>query len=122
MCLTKYAEQKSKRAGDDVDLFAYSNPWRFCNNCKQLFQGQLSIDLGTEFVSFSEATYGQEGNNKWDKLKVIDSLCSKMAALSDKQLSNMQCTGYIIEDIRAEMTIFINKLLDTVKQTKQDST
>ena len=76
-CLTKYAEQKCKRAVDG-DLAAFAEPWKICNNCKQPFQNQLSIDLASAFVSFAEATYGHTGNSKWDKLKVIDSLQLKL--------------------------------------------
>ena len=66
-CLTKYAEQKYKRAVDG-DLDATGDG---CNNCKQPFQNQLAIDLVSAFVSYAEAVY-DAGNNKWDKLKVIE--------------------------------------------------
>jgi len=43
---------------------------------------QLSIDLASAFVSFVEANYGHTGNNKHDKLRVIDSLRHKIVASS----------------------------------------
>jgi hypothetical protein len=43
---------------------------------------QLSIDLASAFVSFVEANYGHAGNNKHDKLRVIDSLRHKIVASS----------------------------------------
>ena len=107
-CLTKYAKQKSKQASDG-DICAFFNPWRFCNNCKQPFQGQLSIDMASAFFSFAEATYGHEGNSKWDKMKVIDSLRSKIMALSE-----MHGTDDANESIKVEMTLLTNQLIDTV--------
>jgi hypothetical protein len=77
-CLTSYAEQKCKQAVDgntvafSIDSFA--GPWKMCNNCKQPFQNQLAIDLASAFVSFAEATYGHPDSNKFDKLKVLESL------------------------------------------------
>ena len=113
-CLTKYSEQKCKRA-DDGDTVAFSNPWRFCNNCKQLFQGQLSIDMASVFFSFVEATYGHPDSSKWDKIKIIVALRSKIMALSD-----MHGTDTTNEAVKVEMTLLTNQLLDTIKQTKKD--
>ena len=76
-CLTKYAEQKCKQA-DDQDMAAFAEPWKKCNNCKQPFQNQLSIDMASACYLFAETTYGHTGNSKWDKLKVIDSLQLKL--------------------------------------------
>ena len=82
-CLTTYAEQKSKRAGEeDMNMGAFSEPWGICNNCKQNFQGQLAIDLSSAFISFAEATYSHEGDSKYDRLKVMASLRCKIIALS----------------------------------------
>ena len=55
-----------------IDSFA--EPWKMCNNCKQPFKNQLAIDLASAFVSFAEATYGHPDSNKFDKLKVLESL------------------------------------------------
>ena len=79
-CLTNYAEQKSIGARE-VDTAAFAEPWEICNNCKQPFQCQLSIDLSYAFVSFAESTYGHPGNSKWDKLKVMESLRSKIKVM-----------------------------------------
>ena len=113
-CLTKYSEQKCQQAVEG-DMGAFSNPWRFCNNCKQPFQGQLSIDMASAFFSFVEATYGHPDSSKWDKLKVIDSLRSKIMAPSE-----MHGTDNANESIKVEMTLLTNQLLDTIKQTKKD--
>jgi len=113
-CLTKYSEQKCKQAVEG-DMGAFSNPWRFCNNCKQPFQGQLSIDMASAFFSFAESTYGHPDSSKWDKLKVIDSLRSKIMAPSD-----MYGTDTTNEAVKVDMTLLINQLLDTIKQTKKD--
>ena len=80
-CLEKYTEQKCKHAVDG-NTVAFSEPWHKCNNCRQLFQGQLAIDLASTCVSFAEATYGHPSCSKWDKLKVIESLRLKIDALN----------------------------------------
>lgn len=80
-CLEKYTEQKCKHAVDG-NTVAFSEPWHKCNNCRQLFQGQLAIDLASACVSFAEATYGHPSCSKWDKLKVIESLRLKIDALN----------------------------------------
>ena len=77
--------------------------------------GQLSVEVASAFVSFAEATYGHPDSNKWDKLKVIDSLRSKIMALSE-----MHGTDDANESIKVEMTLLTNHLIDTVKRTKKD--
>jgi hypothetical protein len=105
-CLAKYAEQKCRAA---VDMASFREPWHKCNNCKQPFQNQLSIDLASAYVIFAKETYGHDGNNKWDKMKVIDSLQFKIYVLN--KLPNA--------DVDDEKDL-IDQLLDTVTQTKQD--
>jgi hypothetical protein len=105
-CLAQYAEQKSKQASDG-EMAAFSNPWRYCNNCKQPFENQLSVDLASAFVEFAQATYGHEGNNKWDKLRVMESLRLKIVALT-------KCKSF------KERMKTINNLLSTIDQTKKD--
>jgi hypothetical protein len=98
-------------------MSAFSNPWSTCNNCKQPFQGQLSVDLASACVSFAEATYGHPDSCKWDKLKVMAAQRLKIMALSD-----MHGTDTTNEAVKVEMTFLINQLLDAVKQTKKDYT
>ena len=88
-------------------MAAFSNPWRYCNNCKQPFENQLSVDLVSAFVEFAEATYGHEGNNKWDKLRVMESLRLTIVALT-------KCKSF------KERMKTINNLLSTIDQTKKD--
>jgi hypothetical protein len=109
-CLTKYAEQKCNQARDG-DMSAFTEPWKYCNNCKQPFQGQLSIDLSSAFVSFAEATYSHEGNSKWDKMKVLSALRVKIMALHDTVDKEM---------VKVEMTLLTHQLLDMIAQTKKD--
>jgi hypothetical protein len=49
-CLTTFADQKCKKAGNG-DVGAFREPWKLCNNCKQLFQGPLLMDLASAGVS-----------------------------------------------------------------------
>ena len=109
-CLAKYAEQKCKEGlKDDGDTgLAFCKPWNFCNTCKQPFQNQLAVDLASAFVSFTEATYGQEGNSKWDKLKIMTALRSKTEVLIRRSTDE--------EMARVEMTNLINM----IDQTKKD--
>ena len=111
-CLTKYAEQKCKQA-DDQDMAAFAEPWKKCNNCKQPFQGQLSIDMASAYLSHAEATYGHPDSSKWDKIKVMNSLRSKIMALSEMCGTD--------DAVKVEMTLLINQLLDRrIDQTKKD--
>jgi hypothetical protein len=109
-CLTKYAEQKCKQAGDG-DFDAFSEPWQICNNCKQPFQNQLAIDISSAFVSFAEATYGHPESCKWDKMKVMTAIKSNIMAFPTK----LETDGE-----RMETTVLINKLLSIIDQTKKD--
>jgi hypothetical protein len=103
----KYAEQKCKRAGDG-DMNAFREPWYKCNNCKQPFQGQLSLDMASAFVPFAETTYGHPDNNKNDKLRVMESLKLKITRLSEA------------DKPRIEKSELVSSLLSMVDQTKKD--
>jgi len=105
-CLTKYAEQKCKQASDGA-VIDFREPWQTCNNCKQQFQGQLSLDMASAFVSFAETTYGHPDNNKWDKMKIMESLRLKLARLS------------VADKPRIEKSELVNSLLAMVDQTKK---
>ena len=107
-CLAMYAEQKC-RVARDGDMTSFREPWDKCTNCKQPFQNQLAIDLACAFVSFAETTYGHEGNNMWDKMRVMDSLRLKMVALN--QLPDADA------GTKEELN---NKLLSMIDQTKKD--
>ena len=109
-CLTAYAEQKSRAAGDGN---SFIDPWEICTNCKQMFRNQLSIDLASAFVSFAEANYAGNGMN--DKLRVLDSLRHKIEVLSMQSGTSDKQLIYT-----AETTTHINKLLSVVDQTKKD--
>jgi len=112
-CLVTYAEQKCKQA-DDGDIQSFAEPWRFCTNCKQMFEGQLSVDLASAFASFAEATYSHPGSiSKWDKLKVLVARRVKIEVtqkifmyngIGDKDAINNQ----------------LNELLSIVDQTKKE--
>ena len=109
-CLAQYAEQKSKAAGDG-DFDAFSTPWVICNNCKQPFQNQLSVDLVSAFVEFAQATYDNRGSRKWDKLRVMESLRLNIMILDntvDKEL------------VKVERTMLVNNMLSMIDQTKKD--
>jgi hypothetical protein len=109
--MTKYAEQKSKKVVDgnsQSSFAAFAEPWQNCNNCKQLFQNQLAVDLASAYAKFTYATYGQHGNSKWDKLKVMDSLCVQIVALSNLPVTDTE---------RKEL---IGTLLSMVDKTKNE--
>ena len=125
-CLTNYAEQKSigVREGDTA---AFAEPWEICINCKQPFQCQLSIDLSSAFVSFAESSYGHPGNSKWDKLKVMESLRSKIKVMFNlciikvgKFDPNMKVEVFSPKIDRTEVSFIINELILIVDQTKKD--
>ena len=61
------------------------------------------MDLSSAFVSFAEATYGHPGNSKWDKLKVLAALRTKVMASKPPE--------------REELN---NKLLSMIDKTKNE--
>jgi hypothetical protein len=88
-------------------------------NCKQSFQGQLSLDLAAALVSFAEETYGHPDNDKWDKLKVLGALLVNIITWSKFTTGSM--TNTIVDRMETtEMMMLINKMLSLVDQTKKD--
>jgi len=67
-CIVEYAKQKSQQ-----DAKAFLAPWETCPNCNQLYQNQLSLD-----VASGEKAYNYPGNDKWDKIRVMAALHSKI--------------------------------------------
>jgi hypothetical protein len=114
-CIIEYANQKSKQAADST---GYSTPWVICNNCKQQFQNQVSLDLSSAFVSFAEKAYNFSGNSKWDKVKVMTALQSKITILFKVVYSNPPREDKGILKMECEM--LIKKLMSMVDQTKKD--
>jgi len=116
-CIVKYAEQKSEQAADS-DKTGFSTPWETCNNCNQLFQNQVGLDLSSAFVSFAEKAYNFPGNGKWDKVKVMSAIRLKI-----KRLIDIVCSDSPREDEwthKVECEMLIKKLLSMVDQTKKD--
>jgi hypothetical protein len=70
----------------------------------------LAVDLASALVLFAEATYGHTGNNKWDKLKVMTAIKSKIKVMmsTDKEI------------VKVETKIRINKLLSMIDEAKKD--
>jgi hypothetical protein len=116
-CIIEYAKQKSKQAVYS-DLAGFAMPWDKCNNCHQPFQNQVALDLSSTFVSFAEEAYGYPGNGKWDKLKVLTGLRSKIERLFSVLFSNSPREDKGILIVECEM--LIKKLLSMVDQTKKD--
>ena len=85
---------------------ALIEPWEQCNNCKQPFQNQLSINLSSACVSFANATYDHDGSKIWEKLKVFTAHRFNIGALDR------------FTDIDTSKRI--NDLLSMIDQTKKD--
>ena len=102
--------QKSKQ-GADSDMADFVAPWGKCNN-------QVVLDLSSALVSFAEKAFGYPGNSKWDNVKVIASIQSKM-----RRLIKFECSNSPREDkgvVKMECEMFVKKLLLMVDQTKKD--
>ena len=65
-------------------MYRFSEPWD-----KQPFKNQLSLDLSSAFVSFAEATYGNPGNDAFDKINVMTALRSRILICVDVARDNM---------------------------------
>jgi hypothetical protein len=104
-------------------MATFSVPWKICTNCKQSFQGQLSIDMASAFISFTETTYGHPGNSKDDKVKVLFSHRVMIQTLFKNQdiVDTAHCAidGNPSEDA-VEKETQLNKLLSMVDQTKKE--
>jgi hypothetical protein len=98
--------------------YLLSTPWEKCNNCTQLFQNQVALDLSSAFISFAEEAYNFLGNGKWDKVKVMSSLRCKIQMLLDMMCSNSPRGDE--GNIKVECEMLIKKLLSMVDQTKKD--
>ena len=77
-CLVKYTKQKCR-----ANFVEFQEPWRICTNCKQPFQNQLSIDLTSSFISFTEEAYDHAGNSKWDKMNIMIAHQLKICAMGN---------------------------------------
>lgn len=83
----------SKKA-EDTKMVDFAEPWQDCIICKQSFQGNLSIDLSSAFISFTEVNYDYPGNNMYDKMKLITAVKSKICkevGPSSSLLINVSC-------------------------------
>jgi hypothetical protein len=120
------AQQMSKRV-EDTKMADYAKPWQDCINCKQSFQGNLSIDLSSAFISFTEANYDYPGNNMYDKIKLITAVKNKIF----KQLGPSSSLAINISSISAmgvpqgfqhkqEIEELIKRMISMIDQTKKD--
>ncbi|KAL3788404.1 hypothetical protein ACHAW5_001016 [Stephanodiscus triporus] len=96
----------------------FVKPWEYCPNCKQQYQRQLSLDMSSSFVTFAEATYGHPENSKWDKIRVMQSLRSKIVTLVNNIFRPLSCQDAGM--LKMECETLIKKLLSMVEQIKKD--
>ena len=119
-CIVNYAEQKSKQMAAGANFSsAFVEPWKNCPNCKQPYQRQLSLDITSAFVTFAEATYGRPENSKWDKIRVMQSLRSKIVKL----INNISLRPSLCQDVgmlKMECETLMKKLLSMVVKMKND--
>jgi hypothetical protein len=118
-CIVNYAEQKCKQMAAEANFSVdFVKPWKNCLNCKQTYQRQLSLDITSAFVAFVEATYGRPENSKWDKIRVIQSLLSKITNLMNNTLRpfSRQDKGMLTMECKT----VTKKLLSMVEQMKKD--
>jgi len=78
----------------------------------------VALDLSSAFVSFAEVAYNFPGNGRWDKVKVMTALRSKITRLLDIVRSNSprEDKGALL----MECAMLVKKLLSMVDQTKKD--
>jgi hypothetical protein len=126
-CLVKFAEQKSREVADKEDFpsCAFSEPWNECPNCKQPYSNQLSLDLLSAFVSFTETTYGRSPDG--DKIQINDEM-RVMWAMESQVKGIVQFVGEqqspdkrgVLDTtaLRMECQDVIKKLLSKTNETK----
>ena len=79
----------------------------------------MALDVSSAFVSFAEEAYDFPENGKWDKVKVMSALKSKIESLMKVVTSDSPREDEgILKKMECEM--LIKKLLSMVDQTKKD--
>lgn len=122
-CLVDYARQKCK-AVPDHRTGDFPTPWVFCCNCEQQFNNTLALDMANVFVSFVETTYS--GSSKWDKLKMLHAMLTKLLAtnnlLVDLEEGSVNLSADDDSIIREDGKKLITKYSALIDAAKQDKT
>ena len=120
-CVVESAKKCSKRVLN-TDLHEFSSPWMKCLNCKQIYQNDdISIYLSNAFLLFAEAEYGASRNNKWDVIRVMISIQTKVVVLTNViEFMDIRSADLNPSILAAENVILIKKMLSMVNQMKED--
>ena len=93
-CLTGYAETKSIRAHG---MNQFSDPWRVCPSCNQVYQNELAIDIATKFVSFVRGQYPDNTHRQVEALNVkLRALNSMFGRLQPRQKREFGVTANVL--------------------------
>ena len=122
-CIVQYAKQKCKLA-QGTDLSSYLEPWITCLGCKQMYQNQLSHDLTSALLSFTETTYGYPGNCDSDKLRIMIALWENITTAISSTRSTKIVDGDIAsksnENTKMDCEMLIKKLMSMVDEMKKE--
>ena len=122
-CIVQYAKQKCKLA-QGTDLSSYLEPWITCLGCKQMYQNQLSHDLTSALLSFTETTYGYPGNCDSDKLRIMIALRENITTAISSTRSTKIVDGDIAsksnENTKMDCEMLIKKLMSMVDEMKKE--
>ena len=109
-CIVNYAKEKNRQWDGDQGSSAireFREPWRNCPKCTYLYQGQLAVDLATEFVAFTEEEYS-------DKRVKLESLEIKLMALQRMEANTPQ------SEEAEEAKEVAAKILELIEDVKTD--
>jgi hypothetical protein len=108
----------------------FAQPWQDCIKCKQSFQGNLSIDLSSAFISFTEANYDYPGNNMfmYDKFKLItavkNKICNQLGPSSSLAInvSSISAAMGVLQGFQHKQEIeeLSKRMISMIDQTKKD--
>ena len=100
-CVVKHAQQKSQRSRG---LDKFLEPWRTCPNCAQGFQNELSVEMASEFIAFTEDNYPDENWMQMESLSLKSyALQSMIDCLTQEQKDEARGIGNKILRLVDEM-------------------
>jgi hypothetical protein len=105
-CLTDFAETKCLHARDMIE---FTDPWRECPGCHQVYHNDLAIDLATKFVSFVRRQYPDDTQGQVEALYVkLYALHSMLERLQPMQKREAGVTANVllslIDRLRTEVS------------------
>jgi hypothetical protein len=97
------------------DMFEFTDPWRVCPSCHQVYQNEFGIDIASEFVSFVRRQYPQDTQSQVEALYVkLRALNSMFGRLQPRQKRELGVTANVLLSL-------IDRMRNDAPQTRRYS-